>query len=167
MAAITGATAIAPKPSRRKTGARVKYLPEFSALTHPIGALLIRTAGSIKTGVTGIDQSTGILGFAISSGQNLATTTVSGQKKCAYFAAEHGQMYEAVFQTTWTASRDRGKTACLSMNTAGVVFVSTAAGSTCISVIDAKDWDNGVVVQDGDVNPVVYFIFIDAAIADS
>jgi len=165
MAAVTGLSTLYPRPARRKVGARVRSLPEFSALTHPIGALLIRTAGSFKTGVTGIDQSTGILGFAISTGQNLATTTVSGQAKAAYWAAQQDEAYQFVLNTTWTGSALRGKTACLSMNTAGQVFVATAAGSTCGTILDAKDWDNGLKVQDGDVYPVVYFVLADAAIA--
>lgn len=165
--AQTGTSYLPIKPSRRKVGANVVRLPEFSGLTHPLGALLIRTAGSFKTGVTGIDQSTGILGFAASTGQSLATTTVSGQAQAAYWKAERGEKYEGVFVTTWTASRDRGKTACLSMDTAGKVVITTAAGSTCITILNAKDWDNGAKVQDGDVNPVVYFMLADSAIAES
>lgn len=166
MAAVTGASTLTPRPGRRKTGAKVRVLPEFSALTHPIGALLIRTAGSFKTGVTGLDQSTGIVGFAISTGQNLATTTVSGQAKAAFWAAAQGDAFALVLNTTWTASALRGKTACISMNTAGQVFAATAAGSTCGTIIDAIEWSNGVPVLDGDVFPVVYFAISDAALAN-
>lgn len=169
MAAQTGTTSLPVRPSRRKTGARVRQLPEFSALTHPIGAILFRTSASMSgASVAGFAQSTGILGFAISSGQNVSTTTVSGQPKAAYFVAEHGQAYELVLNTTWTASALRGKTAGISVNTKGLAVVGTGQGaSTCGTIIDAKDWDNGAAVLDGDAFPVVYFVFADAAIAES
>lgn len=166
MAAVTGATSIPVKPGRRKTGAKVVRLPEFSALTHPIGCLLIRTAGSYKAGANGFGNSTGILGFAIASGQNLATTTVSGQPQVGFYAAEQGRAFKIVLNTTWTGSALRGSAVGLSV-TAGAVIVGTGQGaSTCGSIVDAVDWDNGVKVQDGDVNPVVYFILADSAIAN-
>lgn len=169
MAAQTGTTSLPIRPSRRKTGAEVRNLPEFSALTHPIGAMLIRTAGSFKANNTaGFAQSTGIIGFAVSTGQNVTTTTVSGQPTAAFFAARHGQVYEGVLNTTWSAATLRGATAGLSANSLGKVVVGTAAGaSSCLTIIDAKDWDNGAKVLDGDVFPVVYFVLADAAIADA
>lgn len=169
MAAQTGTTSLPARPSRRKTGGVVRQLPEFSALTHPIGALLFRTSGSVSgASVAGFAQSTGIVGFAMSTGQNLTTTTISGQPVTPFWAARHGEAYELVLNTTWTASAMRGKTAGLSVNSKGVVVVGTGAGaSTCGTVIDGKDWDNGVKLLDGDAFPVVYFVFADAAIADA
>jgi hypothetical protein len=168
MAAQTGTTSLPIRPSRRKVGAAAGDLPEFSAQTFPIGCALIRTAGSVKFGTTGFAQSTGLVGFAINSGQNLATTTASGQKKAVFFRAQKNETYEGVLNTTWTGSILRGATAGISWNTAGVGVIGTGAGaSSHLTIVDAKDWDNGVTVEDGDVFPVVRFILSDASIADN
>lgn len=160
--ATTGKASTTPRPGRRKVGARVNALPECSGQTFPIGALLIRSAGSIISGATGIAQSTGLVGLAAESGQNLTT---HGLKKAKYYAFEQGQAIKLTFAATWTGSAYRGATAALSMNTAGVVTLVTAGGSSAGIIEKEVEWDTGVAVADGDINPVVYFVPADAAIA--
>jgi hypothetical protein len=161
MAAVTGATSSIPRPGRRKVGAKVRYKPEASSLTYPVGALLAQLNGSISVASTGELQSTGLLGIAISTGQN---GTANGVKSGAYFAFEKGEAIKLTFAVSnWTGSAHRGITAGLSMNTANVVVVSSGGASTCGTIIDAVEWDTGVPVADGDINPVVYFVLADTA----
>lgn len=166
--AQTGALTIAPVaagPGRRKTGALVRQSPEGSSQTYPIGALLARVAASgIVMGSTAELQSTGLVGLALSSGQNL---TANGIKNATYFAFEKGgapiKLPFAV--SSWTGTAHIGVTAALYMDASGHVYVSSGGASTCGTIIGAVDWDNGVAVADGDVNPIVYFAVADAAIA--
>jgi hypothetical protein len=161
MAAVTGKTAIVVKPGPRKTGAEVKRLPEASSQTFPVGALLSRTAGSLKMGSTGTSQSVSLLGFAIQSGQSLSA---DGLAKTPYYAFEQGKAIKITLGGTWTGSAHRGATAGFTMNTAGAVFLQTTAASVG-TIVREVEWDNGVAVADGDVNVVVYFIPADAALA--
>lgn len=161
MAAITGKTAIIPTPGPRKTGARVFALPEASAQTFPQGALLIRTAGSVKMGATGTAQSTGIVGFARNTGQSLSA---DGLAQAPFFALSAGEPYKLVLGGTWTGSAHRGATAGFTMNTAGAVFLQTTAASAG-TIREEVEWDSGVAVADGDVNVVVYFIPATTAVA--
>jgi len=163
--AQTGATATVARPGRRKVGAIVRQSPEGSSQTYPKGALLARVAASgIVMGSTAELQSTGLVGLAISSGQNL---TANGLKNATYFAFEKGgapiKLTFAV--SSWTGTAHRGVAGALYMDTNGSVWVSSGGASTCGTILDAVDWDNGVPVADGDVNPVVYFVVADAAIA--
>jgi len=161
MAAVTGKTSTIPRIARRKVGAIVRRLPEASSQTFPQGALLIRTAGSIKMGATGTAQSTGLVGLARNTGQNLST---DGLAKCEYYAFEQGMAIKLTLGGTWTGSAHRGATAGLSMNTAGAVILQTTAAS--VGTIQSEvEWDSGVAVADGDVNVVVYFVPADTAIA--
>jgi hypothetical protein len=164
MAAVTGATATIARPGRRKVGAKVRQKPEASSLTFPVGALLALLNGSVSAGSTGQLQSTGLLGLAINSGQNL---TANGLKNCTYFAFEKGEAIKLTFAVSnWTGSAHRGITAGLSMDTNGSVVVKSGGASTCGTIIDAVDWDSGLTVgpvADGDVNPVVYFVLADTA----
>jgi hypothetical protein len=159
--ATTGKTSTIPRPARRKVGAIVNSLPEVSAATWPIGAFLIRTAGSIRMGVTGTVQSTGLAGMACNTGQSL---TANGLAKAAFYAFEQGRPIKMTLPGTWTGSAHRGVTAGITMNTAGVVVLQTTAGG-CFTIDKEVEWDNGVAVADGDVNVVVYAIPLDAAIA--
>lgn len=161
MANITGKTSTVPRVGRRKVGARVRRLPEGSSQTFPTGALLIRSAGSVVMGATGTVQSTGILGLAASTGQNLSA---NGLAKAAYFALEPGDAIKIVLPGTWTGSAHRGATAGFSMNTAGVVVLQSTAGNAG-TILSEVEWDNGIAVTDGDVNVVVYFVPASTAIA--
>lgn len=159
--ATSGKTSTIIAAGRRKVGAKVRRLPETSAQTFPKGALLIRTAGSLKVGATGTAQSTGLLGFAAQSGQSLSA---DGLAQCPYFAFEQGEAIKITLGGTWTGSAHRGATAGFSMNTAGAVVLQTTAASVG-TIVKEVEWDSGVAVADGDVNVVVYFVPADAAIA--
>lgn len=165
--AVTGATATIGRPGRRKVGAVVRNEPEGSSQTFPAGALLVRTTGQwLAMGTTGQAQSTGLVGIAISTGQNLSA---NGLKSTPYFAIEKGLPYKFTFSiASWIGSVHRGLTAGISMNTAGSVVILSGGASTCGTIIDAVEWDSGVTqgaVADGDANPLVYFVFADAAVA--
>lgn len=159
--ATTGKTSTPPRPAQRKTGAEVGSLPEVSAATWPIGAVLIRTAGSVRMGVTGTVQSTGILGFAAATGQSLTT---NGIKRGVFYKLEQGKKYKMTLGGTFTGSAHRGITAGITMDTAGAVVLQTTAGG-CFTIDKESEWDTGVAVADGDVNVVVYAVPLDAAIA--
>lgn len=164
MAAITGATAVIARPGRRKTGAIVRAEPEGSSQTFPAGALLVRTTGQwIGLGATSQNQSTGLVGIAISTGQN---QTANGLNNAVYFAFEKDKPIKLTFSnTSWIGSVHRGLTAGFYMYSNGSVVVKSGGASTCGTIIDAVEWDNGVAVADGDQYPIVYFVPADAAIA--
>lgn len=164
--AVTGATATIPRPARRKVGAKVRAKYEQSSQTFPVGALLaLNASGQVVMGSTAELQSTGLLGIAISSGRNLAANETAGTRGTPFFAFEKGEAIKLTFAvSSWTGTAHRGVTAALYMNTAGSVYVSSGGASTSGTIIDAVEWDNGVMVADGDVNPVVYFIPADTAI---
>lgn len=164
MAAVTGATAVIMRPGRRKVGAKVRRGPEASSQTFPAGALLVRTTGQfIGMGATSQNQSTGLVGFAVSTGQN---QTTNGLNNAVYFAFEKGEPVKAVFSiASWIGSVHRGLTAGFYMFSNGSVVVKSGGASTCGTIIDGVEWDTGVAVADGDANPLVYFVPADAAIA--
>jgi hypothetical protein len=159
-----GSTATIARAGRRKTGARVFKSLEGSSQTFPIGALLARVAGSgIVMGSTAELQSTGLVGLAINSGQNLSANSLKNAK---YFAFEVDQPIKLTFAvSSWTGTAHRGIAGALYMDTNGSVWVSSGGTSTCGTILDSVDWDNGVPTQDGDVNPVVYFVVAAAAIS--
>lgn len=164
MAAVTGATAVIARPGRRKVGAKARRGPEGSSQTFPAGALLIRTTGQwIGMGATSQNQSTGLVGLAISTGQN---QTANGLNDAVYFAFEKGEAVKLTFSiASWIGSVHRGLTAGFYMFSNGSVVVKSGGASTCGTIIDAAEWDTGVAVADGDANPLVYFVPADAAIA--
>jgi len=162
--AVTGATAVIARPGRRKTGAIVRSQPEASSQTYPAGALLVRTTGQfIGMGATSQAQSTGLVGLAVSTGQN---QTANGLVNAVYFAFEKGLPVKLTFSiASWIGSVHRGLTAGFYMFSNGSVVVKSGGASTCGTIIDAVEWDTGVAVADGDGNPLVYFVPADAAIA--
>lgn len=164
--AVTGATATIVRPGKRKTGALVRgaALVQGSSQTYPIGALLARLTGQwIGMGSTNQSQSVGLVGVAISSGDN---KTANGLAFAHYFAFERGQPFKATFScASWVGSIHRGLTAGFNMDAAGSVVVKSGGASTCGTIVDAVEWDTGTAVADGDNNPMVYFVVADAAIA--
>lgn len=160
--ATSGKTAIPITHARREIGGVVRRAPEKSSQTFPVGALLIRSAGSIVMGATGTAQSTGLVGFAKNSGQNLTT---NGLAKCEYFRFKAFQPIKIVLPGVWTGSAHRGVTAGFSMDTAGSVVLQTTAASVG-TIISEVEWDSGVAVADGDSNVVVYFQPAQAALAE-
>lgn len=162
--AVTGATATVMRPGRRKVGAKVRQQLEASSQTFPLGALLVRTTGQwIAMGATSQAQSTGLVGFAASTGQN---QTTNGLVNAPYFVFEKGEAVKATFSiASWIGSVHRGLTAGFYMFSGGQVVVKSGGASTCGTIIDAVEWDTGVAVADGDANPIVYFVPADAAIA--
>ena len=161
--AVTGAsTGVIPRPAQRKVGGLVRNFPEGSSQTFAIGAIISRGAGAFAVlGSSAELQSTGILGFAISKGSN---RTTNGLNSTPIFVPEKGLAFRIAFQATWTGSAHRGLTAALYMDASQNVWVSSGGASTCGTIIDAAQWDTGVAVADGDVNPVVYFVLADTAV---
>lgn len=163
MAAITGKTSIPVEPASRKVGAKMLAVPEASALTYPKGDLLIRSGGFLTPAATGV-VSTGMVGFAARSGQNLAS---DGAKKGSVWKTEKDKAFKIVLGGTWTETL-RGATGALSRGSGasiGAIRVTTGTAVSASSggyIIDALPWDNGPV-SNGDVNVVVLFVPADAA----
>jgi hypothetical protein len=120
MTAVTGATAVIARPGRRKVGAKVRQQPQGSSQTYPVGALLCRLSGQwIGMGSTNQSQSTGLVGLAVSSGEN---KTSNGLANAVYFAFEKGEAVKLTFSiASWIGSVHRGLTAGFNMDSAGSV----------------------------------------------
>ncbi len=157
--AITFKTNIPVEPARRKTGATLLSLPEGSSQTYPRGALLIRSAGLIIMHTTS-NVSVSLYGFAARSGGN---ATADGIRKAAVWRLQADTPFKAAASGS-VASGLLGSTAALSQNTAGKVFLITAAAASDSSVVRLLDYAEGAV--SGDVNPVMTFVPITAKIQE-
>lgn len=158
--AVTGKTTIPVEPGRRKTGARLVALPEASAQTYPAGALLIRSAGYIQMHTTS-NVSVDLFGIAAESG---ASGSADGAKVAKVWRFTPGAEFKAAVSGSVAASQ-LGATAALSQNTAGALFLITAAAASDSSVVRLLDFADGFAA--GDTNPVMYFVPLSAKIQEN
>jgi len=157
--AITGRTSIVGEPAQRKTGAKMQPCPEASSQTYPRGALLIKSAGFVNMHTTSF-VSVSLYGLAARSGRN---GTADGDKNANVWRFQADQPFKMAMSGTFTAT-NRGATAALSQNTAGVCFLVTASSASDSSVVRIIDAVPPFTV--GDVNPVVYFVPLTAKIQE-
>ncbi len=157
--AVTGKSTIPLGPGPSKTGAKVVRFAEASAQTYPAGALLIKSAGSGQMHTTGL-VSTNLWAIALKSGQN---ATADGAKTGAGVRFEAGAPYKGAVSGSLAASQ-LGNTAALSQNTAGAVFIITAATASDSSMVRIQEFAEGFAA--GDTNPVVLFVPLAAKIQE-
>jgi hypothetical protein len=157
--AVTFKSTIPVVPGPRKTGPRVLKLPELAAQTFPPGAILSKAAGMIRMHTTGV-ISAGFYGVGLNSGQNGATDRA---KTSPFYRIERDQPYKAAVSGS-LASSQLGATAAISQNTAGQVFLLTAATASDSSAARIVEFAEGAAP--GDTNPVVLFTFIGSTIQE-
>lgn len=159
MVALTGKTSIPVVPGRRKTGAKVLKLPEASAQTYPAGAILIKSAGMIQMHTTS-NISVDLYGVAYRSGRN---GSADRAKTANFYRFERDQEYKAAVSGS-VASSQLGATIALSQNTAGNVFLITAAAASDSSVGRLVEFADGFAP--GDSNPVMFWVPLTAKIQE-
>lgn len=157
MATYKSTIPLAPGP--RKTGAVVQSALEASAQTFPAGCLLIKSAGSIQMHTTS-HVSVNIYGIAMNSGKS---GSADGVKTNAFFRAERDRLYKGAVSGS-IAQSQMGNTVALSQNTAGAVFVVTAATASDSSVANVVGFAEGCTASD--TNPIVYFTFVSTKIQE-
>ncbi len=157
--AVTGATYIVPEPGRRKNGATALSLPEGSSQTYPRGALLIQSAGYIIMHTTSC-VSVSLYGIAARSGGN---GTADGDKRALVWRFKADEQFKAVVSGT-VAQAIIHSTCAISQNTAGKIFLITAAASSDSSVARIVDFAKDFTAAD--TNPVVLFVPITAKIQE-
>lgn len=156
---VTFRTNIPVEPGKRKVGAVALSLPEASSQTYPRGALLIRSANLIKMHTTS-NVSVNLYGIAARSGGN---ATADGIKKALVYRFKADEAFKVAASGS-VASGLLGSTGALSQDTAGKVFLITAAAASDSSVVRILDYAEGAV--SGDVNPVMYVVPITAKIQE-
>ena len=156
---VTGRSYIVPEPGKRKDGAKLLWLPEGSSQTYPRGALLIRSAGYIILHTTS-NVSVNLFGIAARSGGN---GTADGVKSAAVWRFTPDAEFKIAASGAVSAS-DLGATAALSQNTAGKLFLITAAAASDSSVARIVSFGTGFAA--GDTTPVVLFVPLVAKIQE-
>lgn len=157
--AVTGKPSIPVQAGPRKTGAKVLSLPEASAQTYPEGAILIKSAGMIQMHTTGY-ISVDLYGIAYRSGRN---GSADRAKTNNFLRFESGQPYKAAVSGS-VASSQLGATVAISQNTAGAVFLVTAATASDSSVARIVNFAEGFAA--GDTNPVMFFVPLSSKIQE-
>lgn len=157
MTAQTGKTYVPMQPVRRE--AFMQPLPEASAQTHPAGAILQTSSGSLISASSNACP-TSFWGVAAAAGANSAT---HGAKNANNFRFQQGPGHEfsgVLAGTLGTANI--GATAAISVYSNGFATLTTGTGVSNSSTVrvmrPAPGWNIG------DVNAIVYFIPLDAAI---
>lgn len=150
--AVTGRTTIPLVPVGEKVGPVVYKLPEMASATFPIGALLSKSAGSIRMHTTGYITAD-LYGMAISTGKN---GSADGVKTNAFYRFQYGagKGFKIAISGSLHSSQ-LGNTMGISQNTAGQCFGITATTASN-SVARMVDFADGFV--SGDTNPVIWAV---------
>lgn len=158
MTAQTGKTYVSMGPAPH-TYAFIAPLPEASAMTGPAGGILQTSAGSLVWATSG-QCPTSFWGVAQGSGQNLLT---DGAKDNAAFRFQQGPGHEFIGVLAGTlGTANIGATAAISIYSNQYAILTTGTGVSNSSTVRVQRAAPPFVI--GDVNALVYFIPLDAAI---
>jgi len=157
--ASTGKTYVGmgPWPS---TYAHLSPLPEKSAQSHPAGAILQTSSGSLISASSNACV-TSMWGIAVAAGDDSAT---NGAVNAQCFRFEQGKEYIGVFAGVLGTANVGGSaaTAAISVYSNGYPTLTTGTGVSNSSLVRVQRPVPGWAV--GDTNPLVIFIPLDAAL---